>query len=428
MAAAAAQMQGLVVSSGDPGMVKWANAPLFGDIPTSDGKIRLEKALQWLSSIQRGGSNLGMNVKRQDPGVGGVGNATVQAQHADRNSTSREAVLSLIESSSNLYTTCSNAIFVSGADIWDYLDSADIVYLRIADDEAQEHIRKIQLLTIKDLPVDQQNDINQCLHFKAKIQAYNPMKHPNMNITNGQKITIFCNGLHPDAKIEALKMKNNLAQAAANGCCFPAVHAAGHPQAGAVHPQAGQLSLDKLALYVNKDFTMKVRAGLKGPPGAQLAVTDESLNMADVASDLPVEQDAFLFASWTDLQREQYSDFASYSINILGRESSRFRTCRNCGGIEHFAEKDGVAVCPTPKGAVPIDMLRRIRYPFGVNAWRFGRGKGKGIGKGKGSGKGGRGRGDGYWAWHEPEPAQPAASEEHVNYVTDDYDGWNAWE
>ena len=43
-------------------------------------------------------------------------------------------------------------------------------------------------------------------------------------------------------------------------------------------------------------------------------------------------------------------------------------------------------------------------------------------------GKGGRGRGDGYWAWHEPEPAQPAASEEHVNYVTDDYDGWNAWE
>ena len=113
------------------------------------------------------------------------------------------------------------------------------------------------------------------------------------------------------------------------------------------------------------------------------------------------------------------------------------RTCRNCGGIGHFAEKDGVLVCATERGSVPVDLLRRIKYPFGVRAWRFGRGKGKGgkgkgIGKGKGNAPGGRGRG-GYWAWHDPEPpatddAAPSADGgADIHYITDDFDGWNVW-
>ena len=212
-------------------------------------------------------------------------------------SIAHDAVLSLVEATSALHFECSRAPFMDGADIWEYLPSK--VYLRIQDDEAQDEIRRVQSWTVKDLPVDQQDE-TQVLRFKAKIQAYNPMRHPNMSITNQMKISIFCNGLHPDAKILALNMKNNLAQAQANNCCFPAVYPAGHPQAGAVHPQANQLSLDALAMYVHQQFSMKIRSGLvrlKGQPGVLLATSPNSeVDMSDVASELPVHKDAFLFA------------------------------------------------------------------------------------------------------------------------------------
>ena len=61
-------------------------------------------------------------------GRAGGGNATVQQKSA-------------------LHATCESPIFTCGADIWDYLNSAGIVYLRIADDAAQEEIRKVQTLT-----------------------------------------------------------------------------------------------------------------------------------------------------------------------------------------------------------------------------------------------------------------------------------------
>ena len=445
MAAAQQQMQGLVDNQLSQPTVKWASKPLFGDVPTHDGNVRLEQALSWLHSISRGGSSIGANVLRTDPGAGGGGNATVQAQHTDRCQCSREACLSLIEPQSQLYATCNTAIFAGGAEIWDWLTSPNIVYLRIADDVAQEEIRKVQLLTVKDLPVDKQDEM-QVLHFKALIQGYNPMKHPNMNITNQMKITIFCNGLHPEAKIIALNMKNDLVAAAAAGCCFPANHPAGHPQAGIAHPQAGQLSLDALAMYTHRSFSMKVRAGLVRlnvrPGAAQLATSNDDGQLAatDVASELPVpSQDAYAYASWDDLRDHNYDNFHEYAMYVLNREASQLRTCRNCGGVGHFAEKDGVLVCATERGSVPVDLLRRIKYPFGVRAWRFGSGKGKGRGKGKGIGKGkggasnGRGRG-GYWAWHDPEP--PAASDDaalntdgatDVQYITDDFDGWNVW-
>lgn len=262
----------------DAPTVKWASKPLFGDVPTLMGMVYLNMALTWLYSIARGGSNLGANVTRTDPGAGGGGNATVTSQHADRNQSSREAVLSLIEIASNLYYICSRAPFNTGADIWAYLNSTGVVYLRIPDDQAQEEIRKVQQWTIKDLPVTLQNDENVSWHFYAKIQGYNPMLHPNMNISNQMKITIFCNGLHPEAKVVALQQKNNLATAAANGCCFPATWPAGHPNAGVAHPQAGQLSLRDLCAYVDTEFKLKIHSGLvrlKGQPGVfQIQATD----------------------------------------------------------------------------------------------------------------------------------------------------------
>ena len=101
-------------------------------------------------------------------------------------------------------------------------------------------------------------------------------------------------------------------------------------------------------------------------------------------------------------------------------------------------------MCPTPDGSVPVSLLRNIKYPFGVNPWRFGSGKGAkgkgGIGKGKGNGRGGRGRG-GYWihdasdswTWEEPQeeteatPMDTAQDDagQSIDFVVDDYDGFN---
>jgi len=135
------------------------------------------------------------------------------------------------------------------------------------------------------------------------------------------------------------------------------------------------------------------------------------------------------------------------------------RTCRNCGGVNHFSHKDGVLICPTVEGSVPVSLLRDIKYPVGVNPWRFSvGGKGKG-GKGKGKGKGGRGspsagrgRGTFYNDWFSDEweayyyyggdqnentpaevPAEvPAAAEEPPAdvseaqyFINDDFSGWN---
>ena len=62
---------------------------LFDDIPTPEGSQKLHKVMQKAHSIARGGSSLGANLEGTDPGNGGGGNATVQAQHADRCTSSR---------------------------------------------------------------------------------------------------------------------------------------------------------------------------------------------------------------------------------------------------------------------------------------------------------------------------------------------------
>ena len=185
--------------------------------------LLLEAARTFLYQTPCGGSTLGANVEGADPGVGGGGNATVQAQHIDRNSRSHQALLSMIDPSSNLHKICSAAPFTTGREIWLYLGSPNIVYLRPQDDEAQNHIRKVQAWTFEDLPRDKQDE-NLVLHWKAKVVGYNPMKHPNMTINQAGLITVFCNGLHPQAKVEALKMRDNLVLAQQNGCCHPGTY------------------------------------------------------------------------------------------------------------------------------------------------------------------------------------------------------------
>ena len=184
MAAAAAQLQGIVNAQQGSPIQKWTKEPLFNDVPTEDGLLKIKQAKAYMHGIPRGGSSLGANVEGTDPGAGGVGNATVQAQHIDRNQASREVALSMIDPSSNLYQVCSNAPFTTGQHIFDYLPT--VVYLRIDDDVAQSKILEAQSWNYLDMPVAKQDE-SLVLNFKAMIQGYNPMLHPNMNISNQQK-------------------------------------------------------------------------------------------------------------------------------------------------------------------------------------------------------------------------------------------------
>ena len=178
MAAAQAQLHGMVQTQQDAPLTKWNKEPLFDDTPTSDGMVRIQQATSWLHGIPRGGSSLGANVQGTDPGVGGAGNATVQAQYNDRCIASREAMLSMIKTGCGLWIECSNPPFVTGQHIYDYVKTK--AYLRLDDDEAQRKILEVQSWTYLDLPSEQQNE-NLVLNFLSKIKGYNPLMHPNMN-------------------------------------------------------------------------------------------------------------------------------------------------------------------------------------------------------------------------------------------------------
>ena len=423
---------------------------LFGDIANEMGQLHLLEADNHLNGTSRGGASLSANVKAADPRVG---NATIVAQYTDRRESSRIVLLSMVPPGSGLYMTISDTpVFPDGESIWNYLNGPDVVYIRPPDDVAQEHIRKVRNWTYLDLPVAKQ-DISVCLHWKAMLTGHNQMLHPNMNINHADLMRTYIHGLPPEAKLAAIEQRDNLTLARQNSCCFPAVHPAHHPQAGAAHPQAGQLSLDLLAIYVHKKFGERVRAGLirlKGQPQPSINVTDDcgddttvtttgnpgvSPSSTSPGSSTPSSTSNFEWVSVFMLGHAGYTNFHDYAVYELGREAARsMRTCRNCGGINHFSHKDGVLVCPTPDGSVPVHLLRNIKYPLGVNPWRFGSGKGSkgkgGIGKG-GKGKGGRGRG-GYWVdatdpwdWEQPMDTTQDNLDQSVDFVVDDYDGFN---
>ena len=253
------------------------DTPIVPDVPSEDGKIIIELIKSKLNDITRGGATLLSNVEGTDPQVG---NATIVQQHADRNTSSRVTLLSMLKVGGNLYRVCNGAAFTTGRHVFDYLQGPNVIYLQPKDDVAEDHKTKIKALTYLDLPVDQQNNML-CLNLKMLLQDHNPKLHPNYNIPEPELIATYCRGLHSEAKLEANKCRQNIAHAIANTCCYPAAYPPHHPLAGAVHPNAGTLSLDLLAVYIDQHFQDKLNAGtfrLKGVP------TSHGLNAVDEAS------------------------------------------------------------------------------------------------------------------------------------------------
>jgi len=342
----------------------------------------------------------------------------------------------------NIHNICSGPAFTTGKHIMDYIRAPGVIYLAPNDDVAEDHKTKTKALTYLDLPVDEQNE-NLCLYFKAMLQSHNPKLHTNFDIPEADLIATYCNGLHPEAKLEANKCRKNNTYARAEGVCYPATYPAHHPLTGTAHPHANTISLDLLAVHVHNYFNERLTAGtfrLKGKPtaGAGLNVVDPPSAEPDTAMDdtaLPdtdPDRSGFIYMS---LNLIGARSFYEYALNVFNRDNARMRTCRNCGGVNHFSHRDGVLICPSPEGSVPTNLLRNIQYPFGVSPWRFGAGKGKGKGdKGRGRGRGrGGGRGgywmhyrdDDTWVWATDEPNPSDDAGQSVDYIIDDYDGFN---
>ena len=202
---------------------------------------------------------------------------------------------------------------------------------------------------------------------------------------------VFVYGLHPEVKLLGIRVLNNMGIAAANNCVYPAnllPHEPGYvaPADGAAvaHPNAGQIDNDALAIYLHTEAQTLIQAErirLKGKPVINLTTSSEGAE-----SPVPGQGSNFIFVTMHDVYEAGYSNMADYVYFVKGRSVGGLRTCRNCGGINHFSHKDGELICPTPENSVPKDLLMQVRYPVGVNPWRFATGKGKGKGKGEGDG------------------------------------------
>ena len=234
MALPQAQLQANVATQNAVPHPKYSGGAIFNDKPSTKGNILLEQVSNYADSISRGGQSLGANLRGTDQGAPGTpgapGNAVVQAQYLDRCEASRSLLLSAIDPESQLYRTCSDAVFARGDQIWTYLNGPQIVYIAPSRKEAQDHIHTVKTWTWESLPRDEQNR-NLVINFKSKVVSHNPERHTTFDIPAGELLDVFANGLHPQAKVTALNYINNPAAAAAANLNHPANFPAHHPNA-----------------------------------------------------------------------------------------------------------------------------------------------------------------------------------------------------
>ena len=159
---------------------------LFNDVPTTNGKLMLRKASQLLAKNLRNGYDCKAACVTQDsPGAenhaGGVGNAIVQSEHANRERCGKEVLMSCVDPTSQLHTLLSTAAFALGSTVWTYLNGPNIVYLAPSTQEAADHTTTWKTKTRQDMPEDQHNEFL-VLNFKSYLQGHNPSLHPTFNI------------------------------------------------------------------------------------------------------------------------------------------------------------------------------------------------------------------------------------------------------
>ena len=437
---------------------KFEGNPFINDTPSIDGMLHLRLIYNNLGKITRMGHSLYDTYRQLAPGSdpANPGPAAVQQDNVIRQRAMADYIISCCVPGSNIYNLLSTDVnFIGlGAVCLDYVRG--VIYIAPSADDARKHIRDVNTWTWEKLPASsKRSDLH--MEWLKFLNNHNPKLHPSFAIPPQDIYDIFVEGVHPSVRARAMEIRDTAAIATMHGCMHPAVYPAYHPLGGQAHPNAGTRSLDLTMLDIHKQFVFKVQAGevrLLNSAIAAVAVLDSSEQAPPSPLPSPPASDTseqFVYITWHDSTHAGYNQLDAFAYAMTGRQSGQLRTCKNCGGVGHFAYKEGIFVCPTEEGMVPSTLLSNIKYPIDVNPWRFGKGKGKGNGKGaKGKGKGGswygggKGRqgGKGYWvepSWEwepdiaaansvETEGAAAPAETPSINAIAvdySDYDGFN---
>ena len=395
MAAAQAQLQNAmehISQQNEPSTLHDNRYPQFDDTPTAQGILQLEAMDQKLTQKLLYQVDCGRCAITQDdpgnPNGPNPGNAVQQGQHRDRDSQAKIIINSFVNASSMLYTIINNAPFVNSFQMRAYISGPGVTYLPPTALETEEFDTRFRNLTYESVAKEKKTK-DWIFSFGALVKSFNQYKHPAWNKTEAENIDQLVRGIHPSLKIIARKMIANNAFATQEGVMHPAVIAAHMPNGGQAHPQAGQRSFDLIVRWLDGEFKARIGTEVKLP---LFRVPEVNMIHQPSASDGGAGT-LHTYYSW--------GEDAAYLISSgIGRRP--FLSCKSCGGVNHKEgeyREDGTyeRKCPTPENSVPPELLQKIRYPFGVTAWRFGAGKGgKGKGKGIGKGRGGaRGRGRG---------------------------------
>ena len=113
--------------------MKLLDSEMLDDVPRADAWITINKIKQQAGAcVVHQVPVLGtlLNTAPGCPGhAGGVGNAALQAQHADRELRGHTLILSAIRQGTELYNKLSTAPYVNGSDLYNYITHPGIVYL-----------------------------------------------------------------------------------------------------------------------------------------------------------------------------------------------------------------------------------------------------------------------------------------------------------
>ena len=208
--------------------------------------------------------------------------------------------------------------------------------------------------------------------------------------TPDEVVKKFAFGCHPKIASKAMDMYEENAAIHQIPAVYPALIFPGgpvHPNAGAAMPNAGARDIEKYVTPLSARFEHLIEQGeIVLPNNVDVhAVNDIDGDGGEV---FHVEDDStFLTESVYSLLAQGYTVAEIQHVNRV----SRFPRCYNCGGLNHFAKKDGRFVCATPEGSIPKQVLFGIRYPNGVLTGGKGKGKGgRGTQFGRGRGRGAR--------------------------------------
>ena len=343
-----------------PGVSKWDGMP-FHDF----------RRVWWLAlcaalgNISQDGWSLLQTARDQDLGAPGNPGTPGQAvQSANRNLRLFGAILNYIEATSFLYRTLSRAPFMNdGRAIFNYLWVYG--YLPYTPDEIKRLQNEWIAATMSSV------NIKYTPIAIFKWADYVNTLGDKLGKTHQEKRTKYLEGFPASFDIMIVN-ERKLGNPGSH--VFPANYPAHHPNAGAVHPDAGEPDIDEMARVFYVEWARMINHGQIKP--IPHGMHGHHVRQVDDMNDSPFEptDDQTEDAMRADI-RENELDASNriHSVNMTRAAVNQRTVCATCGGIGHASKVDGYGVCMTSRlgHRVPHEHLSSMKYPDGYTPFRF---------------------------------------------------------